>query len=184
MKKLLAATGIALLMTTPVYAAETAEKAPANNAGQMDKESAAKDNAQMPKDENAQMNNDNDAQMAEESTTEMKADRQKLAAPQIEREGYSTAVADELTKERLVGARVYGSNDEDVGEVDQVITNDSGKITEVVLDIGGFLGLGEHSIAVTMEEVRVVQKPDDSDLRVYIDGTEETLKAQPEYTKQ
>jgi len=181
MKNILAATTIALLMTTPAYAAENAaEKAPETNAAEM----AEKDNAKMPKNDNAQMETEDKAQMAEENTAEMNADRQKLVAPQIKREGYSTATADELTKERLVGARVYGSNDEDVGEVDQVITNDSGKITEVVLDIGGFLGLGEHSIAVNMDEVNVVRKQDDSDVRVYIDGTEETLKAQPEYKKQ
>lgn len=99
----------------------------------------------------------------------------------IEREGYREAKLEELTAEDLTGARVYGTNDEDIGEVDELILDDSGQITKAVLDIGGFLGLGEHEVAVTMKELRIVREDDGDDVRVYIDATKEELEAQPEY---
>lgn len=97
------------------------------------------------------------------------------------REGYREAEMEELTSETLTGARVYGSNDEDVGEVDELILNDDGSIKRVVLDVGGFLGLGEHEVAVSMNELRIVRDEDGDDVRVYIDATQEELEAQPEY---
>ncbi|MBM7070068.1 PRC-barrel domain-containing protein [Actibacterium sp. 188UL27-1] len=107
------------------------------------------------------------------------SDRQMLAAPAIERDGYETMEAEQLTSENLTGARVYGSNDEDIGEIDSLLLTASGEIDRAVIGVGGFLGLGEKDIAVTMEELTIMQK--DGDVRVYIDSTEEALEAQPAY---
>lgn len=107
--------------------------------------------------------------------------RPMLATPEIERDGYAAATPDQMTTEDLTGARVYGANDEDIGEVNELLLDDSGKIKEAVLDIGGFLGLSEHQIAVTMDELKIMRSEDGGDIRVYINATEEELEAQPEY---
>ena len=107
--------------------------------------------------------------------------RPMLATPEIERDGYAAATPDQMTTEDLTGARVYGANDEDIGEVNELLLDDSGKIKEAVLDIGGFLGLGEHQIAVTMDELKVMRSDDGGDIRVYVNATKEELEAQPEY---
>ena len=103
-----------------------------------------------------------------------------LARPDVTREGYNEAIVTELTASDLEGARVYGVNDEDVGEINRLILDDQGKITEVILDIGGFLGMGEHRIAVTMDELNI-QRNNDGDFRVYIDATQANLEKQPAY---
>ncbi|WP_430449637.1 PRC-barrel domain-containing protein [Rhodophyticola sp.] len=107
--------------------------------------------------------------------------RPMLATPEIERDGYAVATPDQMTTEDLTGARVYGANDEDIGEVNELLLDDSGKIKEAVLDIGGFLGLGEHRIAVTMDELKIMRSEDGGDIRVYVNATKEELEAQPEY---
>ncbi len=107
--------------------------------------------------------------------------RPMLATPEIERDGYAAATPDQMTTEDLTGARVYGANDEDIGEVNELLLDDSGKIKEAVLDIGGFLGLGEHQIAVTMDELKIMRSDDGGDIRVYVNATKEELEAQPEY---
>lgn len=107
--------------------------------------------------------------------------RPMLATPEIERDGYEAATPDQMTTEDLTGARVYGANDEDIGEVNELLLDDSGKIKEAVLDIGGFLGLGEHQIAVTMDELKIMRSDDGGDIRVYVNATKEELEAQPEY---
>ena len=118
-----------------------------------------------------------------EPTTEQRMDGERVMLPPgpvIEREGYAMAERDALTTEDLTGARVYGKNDEDMGEIDRLLVSTDGKIERAVLDIGGFLGLGEHSIAVTMDELQILQGAD-GDFRVYIDATQEQLEAQPEF---
>ena len=52
----------------------------------------------------------------------------------------------------------------------------------VVLDVGGFLGLGERQIAVKMNQLNIVRSANDGDdFRVYVDSDQARLKAQPEY---
>jgi len=107
--------------------------------------------------------------------------RTRLARPEITREGYETAQATELTADKLKGARVYGAKDEDVGEINRIVMNDTGEVKFIVLDIGGFLGIGEREIAVTPDELNIVRNTKGDDLRVYIDANKDVLKAQPEY---
>lgn len=108
-------------------------------------------------------------------------ERKMLTPPTVERDGYEVTTADQLTTEDLTGARLYGARDEDIGEIDQLIVDDSGKLQQAVLDIGGFLGLGEHRIAVAMDELKILRPAEGGDVRVYIDATKENLEGQPEY---
>jgi hypothetical protein len=110
--------------------------------------------------------------------------RARLARPDVNRDGYMAAKAAELTADKLQGARVYGAKDEDVGEINRLVMNDNGQVKLFVLDIGGFLGIGEHEIAVTPDEVNIVRDAKGQDFRVYIDANKDALKAQPEYKTQ
>lgn len=122
-----------------------------------------------------------------ETDTEMTAtemqdgdDRMLLTPPMVERDGYETITADDLTTEDLTGASVYGPNDEDVGEISELLLTEDGTIDRVVLSIGGFLGMGEHSIALSFDELQIVRDTG-GDVRIYVDSTKETLEQQPEY---
>lgn len=108
-------------------------------------------------------------------------DRPMFVAPQIERDGYAMADRAELSSGTLTGARVYDINDDDIGEVSTLLLSDDGMVDQVILDIGGFLGLGEHQVAVTFDELRILRSDDGDDFRVYIDASQESLEAQPEY---
>jgi hypothetical protein len=107
--------------------------------------------------------------------------RPLLTRPEVTREGYRAAEATELTTDKLTGATVYGKNDENVGEINRLVLSADGKIDRVVLDIGGFLGMGEREIAVTMDELNIVRNANGDDVRVYIDANKQALEAQPEY---
>lgn len=107
--------------------------------------------------------------------------RARLVRPEVKREGYKAVEPAELTAAKLEGARVYGPNDEDVGEINRLVMNDSGQIDRVVIDVGGFLGMGERQIAVTLDELNIVRTGDSDEFRVFIDSNQANLKAQPEY---
>ncbi len=62
-----------------------------------------------------------------------------------------------------------------------MLLTDAGEMDRAVIDVGGFLGMGERSVAVTFAELQIVQTEDGSDLRVYIDSSQEALEQQPEY---
>jgi sporulation protein YlmC with PRC-barrel domain len=118
-----------------------------------------------------------------ENTTDTAMDdgRSRLTPPTVTREGYETAQPTELTAEKLQGATVYGPKDEDVATINRLVMNDQGQIKDVVLDVGGFLGIGAREIAVSPQELNIMRNTKGDDVRVYIDANKDTLKAQPEY---
>jgi putative membrane protein len=55
----------------------------------------------------------------------------------------------------LEGATVYGSNNENVGEIDDVVLDRNGNVVAVVVGVGGFLGIGEKSVAIPFEALQI-----------------------------
>ncbi|WP_177220506.1 PRC-barrel domain-containing protein [Poseidonocella sedimentorum] len=101
--------------------------------------------------------------------------------PANEYAGYTEVKADELTAEDLQGAPIYGSNDEHLGEVADLTVAEDGTIEKSIVDVGGFLGLGEHRIAIAFDEMKIMRDADGGDLRVYVGATQEQLEERPEY---
>jgi sporulation protein YlmC with PRC-barrel domain len=60
---------------------------------------------------------------------------------------------------KLEGLNVYNNNNESIGEIKDLLVDNSGKIEGVVLGVGGFLGLGEHHVAVPFEQIKFVNEP-------------------------
>ena len=107
--------------------------------------------------------------------------RSFFVAPDVELDGYEVARDDQLTADSLTGARLYSSQDKDIGEVDKLVLKQDGTIDKAVLDVGGFLGVNEHRIAVNMTELQIMRSAESGMIRVYIDATQKELEAQPEY---
>ncbi|MEO5807577.1 PRC-barrel domain-containing protein [Devosia sp.] len=79
----------------------------------------------------------------------------------------------------LPGIAVYGV-DEQIGSVNSVLTNKDGTIDALVVDVGGFLGLGAKPVAVGYENLKF--STDVNDTRYFfINATREQLEAQPPY---
>ncbi len=88
---------------------------------------------------------------------DMDDNRTRLTAPSITREGYETAQPTELTADKLQGATVYGPKDESVATINRLVMDDKGQVKDVVLDVGGFLGIGAREIAVTPQELNIMR---------------------------
>jgi sporulation protein YlmC with PRC-barrel domain len=101
--------------------------------------------------------------------------------PSFEREGFADADYNQLTAEDLEGTAVYDANDENIGSLEELILSTDGKIEQAVIDVGGFLGMGERRIGLAFDEMQVMTNADNSEVRVYIDQTRETLEQRPEY---
>ena len=102
-----------------------------------------------------------------------------MTAPMMERDGYQLVDNSALTTEELTGTSVYGTNDDRIGEVGELLMTDDGKLDKAIIDVGGFLGLGEKPVAVSMESLTILRT--EGDTRVYIDATEEQLESMPAY---
>lgn len=120
----------------------------------------------------------------EMATNDAAKNREPLVAPDVKRDGYEAAAATDFSAEELQGAPVYGANDEEIGEIGEVMLSADGKAERVVVDVGGFLGIGEKNVALTFDELRLMREVDGDDLRVYIDSSKKALEAQPDYKRE
>ena len=59
---------------------------------------------------------------------------------------------------KLMGLDVYNENNEKLGDINEFLLDKSGKVTAVVIGVGGFLGMGEHDIAVSMDKLKFVEE--------------------------
>lgn len=60
---------------------------------------------------------------------------------------------------KVVGLSVYNDNNESIGSINDLLMDKSGNIKAVVLGVGGFLGVGEHLVAMPFDKVKFVNEP-------------------------
>jgi len=60
---------------------------------------------------------------------------------------------------KVVGLSVYNDKNEKLGSINDILMDKSGTIKAVVLGVGGFLGMGEHLVAVPLDKVKFVNEP-------------------------
>ena len=79
-------------------------------------------------------------------------------------------------------AYVQSALSDDLGKVeDLMIDTKTGQVDYAVVSFGGFLGIGEHPIAVTMDELQILQEENGSGVRIFIDSTQSELEKKPAY---
>jgi len=82
--------------------------------------------------------------------------------------------SEELTPDVLEGAAIYGPDDEKIGSVDHVHG------TQVIIDVGGFLGIGAKPVAVPASQLDFM-RDEDGDVHAVTSWTKDQLKDMPEH---
>jgi len=88
----------------------------------------------------------------------------------------------ELKTEEMTGTTVYGANDENIGEISDIVLTQDGKVDAVIIDVGGFLGMGEKPVAVGFDKLSFMTDKDGNKY-LYTTFTKEQLDAQTAYDK-
>src|SRR5206468_7136699 len=60
---------------------------------------------------------------------------------------------------KMGGLSVYNDKNESIGSINDLLTDKGGNIKAVVIGVGGFLGVGEHLVAVPFDKVKWVSEP-------------------------
>jgi hypothetical protein len=60
---------------------------------------------------------------------------------------------------KLIGLNVFNDANEKVGDISELILDRSGKLDAVVIGAGGFLGLGQHDVAVPYGQITWSYQP-------------------------
>jgi len=84
------------------------------------------------------------------------------------------------TAETLMGMRVYDQTDADIGEISGVQPETGGPVTSVMVDVGGFLGIGEKRVSLDSTMLTFVPNADNTSVMLKVNATKEQLEALPE----
>jgi len=88
----------------------------------------------------------------------------------------------ELRSTKLIGAKVMGANNQNIGEINDIVIDQNGGIQAVVVGVGGFLGLGQKNVAIPYKNLTVTRgSTSDSIERVSVDYTKDQLNSAPSY---
>jgi hypothetical protein len=88
-------------------------------------------------------------------------------------------VESELTSENLNDATVYGADNEKIGKVAHV--HGPGKAGEVIVDVGGFLGVGAKPVALKTSQLDFM-RDEHGHVHALSSWSKEQFKALPEHT--
>jgi hypothetical protein len=106
-----------------------------------------------------------------EQTTTAQPAEQALAAP----EG--------LLASNLIGATIYAPDNQSIGDINDIILSQQGQPSQVIVGVGGFLGIGEKDVVLDMAKLQIAAT-DDGNVKIVVQTTPEELKALPAFQRQ
>lgn len=123
-------------------------------------------------------------QAGEPEVSVVQADEQSGAG--TEPQGATSSVAASSTGQisddeaaELTGKTAISSDGEEIGDISAVVRSQTGNDLHAVVDVGGFLGIGERTVAIPLQKGEINEE---GDLR--LSATREELEQMPEYDPQ
>jgi sporulation protein YlmC with PRC-barrel domain len=74
-------------------------------------------------------------------------------------EQQTTSAKGEWQASKLIRMNVYDGQNEKIGDIKELLLDKSGKIDTVAVAVGGFLGMGEHDVAVKFDQLKWSNEP-------------------------
>lgn len=92
---------------------------------------------------------------------------------------YVTVPSSDDLSSKVVGLDIYNKDNKDIGTIKDIALNPNGRTSAYIVSVGGFLGMGEHYVAVNPEAVNVTYK--NNKWHADMNATADQLKAAPEF---
>ena len=70
----------------------------------------------------------------------------------------TTTASGEWRASKMAGLKIYNDANESIGSINDLLMDKSGAIKIAVIGVGGFLGMGEHLVAVPYEKLKFVNE--------------------------
>ncbi|HTZ71856.1 MAG TPA: PRC-barrel domain-containing protein [Acetobacteraceae bacterium] len=81
---------------------------------------------------------------------------------------------------KLIGTTVYNDQNKDIGTIKDIAFGRTG-VKAYIVGVGGFLGMGDHDVAVRPSAMQINYDQNDKTWKASLNATADQLKAAPEY---
>jgi PRC-barrel domain protein len=116
------------------------------------------------------------AQPAPAPTTQPSGKKTEMA-PMTNAKIMTTLPSNAKTVTNWYKQAVYDPSDNKIGDVEDVLVSNDGKIEAAVIAVGGFLGMGEKDVAVPFDALKLTQK--NNKWYLVMNSTKDELKSAP-----
>ena len=73
---------------------------------------------------------------------------------------------------------------DNIGQINEIVLSNTGEVRALVIGVGGFLGMGEHDVAVTMDQISFATDPDDrSEMYIVVSTGAEMMRDYPSFNR-
>ena len=120
------------------------------------------------------------ASLAVLASPALAADEHKTTGTAPAEAKFSTVSKDEMFSSKLKGLNVYNQKEESVGEITDIAMKNN-QVQALILSVGGFLGMGEHYVAVSPSSVNIRYDGKNDKWLASMNTTKDALKAAPEF---
>ncbi|MEX0590564.1 MAG: PRC-barrel domain-containing protein [Xanthobacteraceae bacterium] len=105
---------------------------------------------------------------------------QKNAPGQMSKAFVDAQTSDQWLGSTLIGLKVKGSGDENIGSISDLLVEKDGKIVAAVIGVGGFLGIGQKNVAVSFESLNLTRTAEGTEQAV-LRLTKAELESAPDF---
>jgi sporulation protein YlmC with PRC-barrel domain len=88
---------------------------------------------------------------------------------------------DQMLASKLKGTDVIGSNNEKIGDVNDMLFDKDGKILAYVVGVGGFLGIGAKDVALSPASFQIVPASERESMKLKLSMTKDELKTAADF---
>jgi hypothetical protein len=88
---------------------------------------------------------------------------------------------DQWLASKFRGTNVIGPKDEKIGDVADVLFDKSGKVEAIIIGVGGFLGMGQKQVALSLASFDVVPGDDGGSPKLKLNMSKEQLQQAAEF---
>lgn len=149
-------------------------------------DAAATTTTELPKQDNTSSDGTAVTDTNAAATTTEEMPKQDATAPAevtaTETEVTEAKASTSVLASQFMGQTVYSASNESVGEINDIVMNRELDNVVAILGVGGFLGIGEKDVAISIDEITAV-KDENNNLKLTIAATKEQLEAAPTFDR-
>jgi hypothetical protein len=109
-------------------------------------------------------------QTATTTTTQTQPQEQALAAPSG------------LLASNIIGSTVYSQDNQSIGDINDIILSQEGQPSQVIVGVGGFLGIGEKDVVLDMNKLQIAAT-EDGNVKIVTQTTQDELRNMPAFMR-
>ena len=93
---------------------------------------------------------------------------------------FTSIPANDDLSSKMIGLSIYNNERQDIGSIKDIAFGQNG-VKAYIVCVGGFLGMGDHYVAVRPSSIKLTYNTDDKKWHAMMDTNADQLKAAPEY---